>query len=118
MSSLARLAESPWGAVQVDAGMVTILKALWAKNIRTCMSCEHNNGNVWIHFELEPFKRLVQKSRRSSDLRGFICYCCKEFHWHDDDDEWCHEGANDSYEVALRFPCRYKEAFEAFLAAW
>ena len=25
-----RLTESPWGPIMVDAGMVTILKALWA----------------------------------------------------------------------------------------
>ena len=109
------LLESPWGPEEVDAGMVTILKALWARKVRTFMSCEDNCGNVWIHFELEAFQRFVRKARRSPDLDEFLHYCLVEFLWpfRGEDEEFY-----DSHEVALRFPCRYKEAFEAFLAAW
>ena len=34
--------DSPEGPVEVDAGMVTILRHLWAKGVNTCMSCEDN----------------------------------------------------------------------------
>ena len=82
------------------------------------MSCENNSGNVWIDFELSDVKRLVRKVKRNSDLTDFLVHCLKEFQWDYDDDEWCHGGGDDFYTVAIRFPCRYKEAFEAFLAAW
>ena len=54
------LVESPWGAEEVDVGMVTILKALWANQILTS-SCENINGNVWIVFEL-----VIQKQPEPS----------------------------------------------------
>ena len=104
------LVESPWGPEEVDVGMVAILKALWTKQVRTTMSCENNNGNVWIDFELGEFKLCVKKAKRSSDLTQFLIWCLTEFRWDLDYDDFDH--------VSLRFPCRYKEAFEAFLAAW
>jgi len=108
------LAESPWGPEEVDAGMVTILKALWAKGVPTFMSCEDNGGNVWIHFELEAFQRFVQKAKKSPDLDKFLHCCLVEFQCPFRDDEEIY----DVHAVALRLPCRYKEAFEAFLAEW
>ena len=90
--------------------MVTILKALWANQIRTFMSRENSNGNVWISFELGEFQRFVKKAKRSSDLTQFLIWCLTGFRWDLD--------YGDLDLVSLAFPCRYKEAFEAFLAAW
>eukprot|EP00969_Alexandrium_andersonii_P235748 10408390-Alexandrium_andersonii.AAC.1 len=90
--------------------MVTILKALWARDIRTFMSCEDNNGNIWITFELPHFKRFARQA--SPCLDDFLHHSLVDFQWpfRYDEHRFC--------DVGIRFPLRYKEAFEHFLAEW
>lgn len=120
--------ESPNGPIEVDAGMVTILQHLWAKGVNTRMSCEDNNGAVWIQMEVDDYIVLMQKARASADLLWFLQACLneirtthpEEFHGMEleADEEPFEPPTITIYEVAIRFPKRHKELFERLLQAW
>ena len=62
--------DSPFGAFKVDKGMVETLQMIWGEGYRTYLSCENNEGKVWICFDHDDFKRLV-KHAQSTDHRDF-----------------------------------------------
>ena len=68
--------DSPGGAVEVDAGMVTILRLLWAKGVNTCMSCEDSRGSIWIELSWADYNDLMHKARASADLLHFLRQAC------------------------------------------
>ena len=70
--------DSPGGPVEVDAGMVTILRHLWAKGVNTCMSCEDNLGSIWIDLNWADYNILMHKARSSADLLHFLRHCLCE----------------------------------------
>ena len=59
--------------VDVDEGMVEILEILWHQlEIPTLLSCEDNNGKIWIHFDFEDFQ----------DFTSLIFIYNPKFHHH------------------------------------
>lgn len=42
---------APWGMVLVDAGMLSFLKYLWNKGVRTYYSCENDGGERYVVFQ-------------------------------------------------------------------
>jgi hypothetical protein len=89
--------ESPWGAVGVDVGMVEVLQAIWALGVRTTMSCQDNQGCLWICFELVEFLRLLDLVRRTP-LYQFLCLGHTFLH-------------STHLVLDLRFPTRFKQDF-------
>jgi hypothetical protein len=96
--------ESPMGAIEVDVGMVEVLRAIWALGVRTAMSCQDNQGCVWICFELVEYLRLLDLVRRSPPLYRFLCLSHTFLH-------------STHLVLDLRFPKRYKREFIDLLIA-
>jgi hypothetical protein len=84
--------------------MVEVLQAIWALGVRTAMSCQDNQGCLWICFELVEYLRLVDLARRSPPLHRFLCLSHTFLH-------------STHLALDLRFPKRYKRDFLALLRA-
>lgn len=98
--------------VKVDEGMVDILKLFWDRNINTCLSCEDNNGTIWINFWLHDFKKFARQATTAQDksLFHFLYECDREILFDNDDDY-----DEVDYSVSLRFD---KELKDEFLSCW
>jgi hypothetical protein len=96
--------ESPSGVIEVDVGMVEVLRAIWALGVRTAMSCQDNQGCLWICFELVEFLQFLDLARRSPPLHRFLCHSHTYLHI-------------THLVLDLRFPKRYKRDFIDLLRA-
>ena len=106
--------QSPTGSVEVDAGIVDLLKAIWALNVETTMSCEDNMGSVWVQMQMEQFQRLHLLARQCDDLAFFMDNCNYSMEcWTPE-----HAGADHGrphqkypflYFVSMRFPKQHAE---------
>ena len=122
------LVDSPDGPVEVDAGMVSILQRLWAKGVDTLLSCEGNNGSVWICMSLHDYDTLIDKARASADLLFFLQACLREIRTHlpeeydgvvlEPNDEDLIPPSQLEHQVSIRFPAHHKQLFEQLLASW
>ena len=119
--------DSPRGPVEVDAGMVTILRHLWAKGVNTCMSCEDNRGSIWIDLNWADYDILMHKARSSADLLHFLRHCLCELNpvFPEEFDgleipkgEDFEPPTRPEHYVSIRFPKHHKQLFERLLAAW
>ena len=52
------------GLVKVDEELATLLPQLWQLGCKTCMSCQDNNGKLWIQFDLRSYQLLMLKAQR------------------------------------------------------
>jgi hypothetical protein len=96
--------EAPFGVIEVDVGMVEVLRAIWALGVRTAMSCQDNKGCVWICLELAEYLRLIDLARRSPPLHRFLCLSHTFLH-------------STHLVLDIRFPTRYKRDFLDLLRA-
>lgn len=44
----------------IDEGIIDLISVIWRVGYSTYNSCEDNNGEIWIEFDLEEFKSLCQ----------------------------------------------------------
>jgi hypothetical protein len=96
--------ESPSGVIEVDVGMVEVLQAIWALGVRTAMSCQDNQGCIWLCFPLVEYLRFLELATRSPPLRRFLCLSHTFLH-------------STHLVLDVRFPKRYKRDFLALLRA-
>ena len=96
--------ESPSGVIEVDRGMVEVLQAIWALGVRTAMSCQDNQGCIWICFQLVEYLRFLELAMRTPPLHRFLCLSHTYLH-------------STHLVLDLRFPKRYKRDFLALLEA-
>jgi hypothetical protein len=90
--------ESPSGVIEVDVGMVEVLQAIWALGVRTAMSCQDNQGCVWVCFDLVEYLRFLDLAKRAPPLHRFLCLS--------------HTYLHSAYQVLdLRFPTAHKQEF-------
>lgn len=108
---------SPMGQVEVDKGMVTMLQRIWQHGIHTHLSCENDDGLVWICLSIIDFIRFHEMTSTSDDLAYFVSHCridiksFSEAHYED------LSGINVGpvMLVNIRFPLPFKILFEDLL---
>jgi hypothetical protein len=98
--------------VEVDAGIVDLLKAIWALDVDTTMSCEDNMGSVWIQMHLEQFQKLHAMSRQNDDLAFFLDNCNYSMNcWTPEHYAYQFDlpSAPSFFSVGIRFPKQHKD---------
>lgn len=96
-------------AAQVDEGIAPLILELWKAGIDTVMSCENNNGRVWIQFpssdDAEQFVSIVAEDY---DEDIYSIYNRAVGGWEDDDWEtfrnehaWRYDCSAEDYNAAL-----------------
>lgn len=117
--------------IEVDEGMVEILKMIWDQCYDTINSCEDNFGKIWIQFHyMEDFQVLVQvahtfsiKNKKKPYLIDFLeDHCDIRINiWDDgyligeDDNEEYITGKNTLLTPSIRFK---KELKDEFIKLW
>lgn len=99
--------------VEVDEGMVDILKLFWDRDFDTVMSCEDNNGTIWINFWLSAFKEFARAAIYCQDdsLYNFLIYKCDTTILFDDEND----EERVEFSVSVRFD---KELRDEFMQCW
>lgn len=100
--------------IQVDEEIKDMLELLWSKDYWTYNSCQDNNGMIWIDFDLDSFKTLMQRCLELKE--NMIEFDMIKFLWADDghpdsNDEYWITGKNMLFSVSLRFPISEKQDF-------
>jgi hypothetical protein len=119
--------QTPSGPTKEGRGMAPLLQCIWEFGVDTHMSCEDNNGSVWISFDLYQFMRLHRAARSLDDLAYFVDNCHYTFSCQMPEHaaaECCDaEGEEEDYaarvpplyHVCLRFPKRLHGTFKRLL---
>ena len=110
---------------KIDKKIADIIEFLWKIELETCLSCEDNNGKVWIHFYEDSYKHFMQsayiefKNLGGEDtLYDFILdnceisACYEEFDCFDEDAEPLD---NPELTIGLRFPKELLTDFKRLL---
>ena len=91
--------------IEVDAGIVDLLKLVWQEGFETSNSCQDNDGKVWIQFtHLRDYKQLVRDAAKyGRDLYDFLVQSSKNLNvaFRDDDDQ---EESDEEREIIRRRP--------------
>ena len=105
--------------INVDEGMTEILEILWHQaEINTQLSCEDNNGKIWIHFDFEDFQDFTSLifTYNPEFYHHFIIECNLDLVLSDDGyvdeetDEYI-KGWVLEYSVGFRFDKNKKDEF-------
>ena len=112
--------------IEVDVGIVDLLKLVWQEGFETSNSCQDAKGLVWIQFTyLRDYKQLVQDAAKfGRDLFDLLMESKSElFFEFRDDDDW--EEDEEEREVARRRPLEWhvsllfpKEKQATFARLW
>lgn len=103
--------------IRVDEGIIDLLSLFWKEKYDTILSCQDNNGKVWIEMTMLSFNDIVVKSHeynfsrnpKKETLYDYLCSwsCDRRYTWDYDADK-----SKDIYfNISLRFPKKDKEKF-------
>lgn len=100
---------------EIDENLADIVKFLWDLGLGTCLSCEDNNGKVWLHFWEHSYKHLMQNAYiefkilgcKEDSLYQFLidnCDTSASYEEFDSQDEDADPVENPDITIGLRFP--------------